>query len=89
MNDRSEKLQMNELNLDALENVTGGTGSNDEVAESDGTVVAALGTGMYSVDIGGQTVTAHISGKLRMTYIKISVGDRVRVQGKRITYRYK
>ena len=34
-------------------------------------------------------VTAHISGKLRMNYVRIQVGDRVRVEGNRITSRYK
>lgn len=93
MNDRSEKLQMKELDLDSLENVTGGAGPKSEANVADGTVVAALGNSMYSVDIGGQTVTACISGKLRMNFVRIQPGDRVQVDvldGRgRITYRYK
>ena len=86
MNDRPKNLQMEELDLDALECVTGGTESN---GGSDGTVTASLGNGVYSVNVGGQTVNAHMSGKLRMNYVRIQPGDRVRVEGNRITYRYK
>ena len=78
-----------ELDLGALENVTGGTGSDGENAGTDGTVVAALENSMFSVDIGGQTVNVQMSGKLRMNYIRLQPGDRVRVEGNRITYRYK
>ena len=86
MNDRNEELLKNELDLDALECVTGGAGSN---GGSDGTVTASLGNGVYSVNVGGQTVNAHMSGKLRMNYVRIVPGDRVRVEGSRITYKYK
>ena len=86
MNDRSEKPLMNELDLDALECVSGGAGSD---GGSDGTVTACLGNGVYSVNVGGQTVNAHMSGKLRMNYVRIAPGDRVRVEGSRITYKYK
>ena len=86
MNDRNEELLKNELDLDALECVTGGAGSD---GGSDGTVTACLGNGVYSVNVGGQTVNAHMSGKLRMNYVRIAPGDRVRVEGSRITYKYK
>ena len=89
LKDRNGKQMKVELDLDELASVTGGTGSNEGNAGSDGTVTAALGNGMYSVDVGGQTVTAHISGKLRMNYVRIQPGDRVQVDGNRITYRYK
>ena len=78
-----------ELELDEMESVTGGTGSDGENAGTEGTVVAALENAMFSVDIGGQTVNVHMSGKLRMNYVRILPGDRVRVEGNRITYRYK
>ena len=86
MNDRNEELLKNELDLDALECVSGGAGSD---GGSDGTVTACLGNGVYSVNVGGQTVNAHMSGKLRMNYVRIAPGDRVRVEGSRITYKYK
>ena len=89
MNDRNEELLKNELDLDALECVSGGAGSDSEGVCRDGTVTAVLGNGMYSVNIGGQTVNAHMSGKLRMNYVRIKPGDRVRVEGNRITYKYK
>ena len=88
MNGKTEELMAEALDLDELDNVTGGTGSGDE-ASLDGTVVERLPNGMFSVDIGGQTITAHISGKLRMNYIRIMPGDRVRVEGTRITYVYR
>ena len=86
MNDRPENQLKNELDLDALECVSGGAGSD---GGSDGTVTACLGNGVYSVNVGGQTVNAHMSGKLRMNYVRIAPGDRVRVEGSRITYKYK
>ena len=86
MNDKPEDLLKNELDPDELANATGGAGPNDG---SDGTVTAFLGNGMYSVNVGGQTVNAHMSGKLRMNYVRIAPGDRVRVEGSRITYKYK
>ena len=90
---KDEPEDLPELELDAMESVTGGAGSNGEVTVVDGTVVACLPNSMFSVDIGGQTVTARISGKLRMNYIRLQPGDRVRVEVRSeynlITYRYK
>ena len=96
MSDQEKKEQeiMNlEMSFDEMDTVAGGIGSNDEITVSDGTVVAALPNAMFSVDIGGQTVTAYLSGKLRMNYIRIQPGDRVQVEMRgesaRITYRYR
>lgn len=96
MSDREKKEQEilnQEMSFDEMDTVAGGAGSNNENTEVDGTVVAALGNGMFSVDVGGQTVTAHISGKLRMNFIRIAPGDRVQVEvlgnSGRITYRYR
>ena len=89
MNDGSENPLKKELDLDEMECVTGGIGPGGGNGGSDGTVVAALPNAMFSVDVGGQTITAHVSGKLRMNYVRIQPGDRVRVEGNRITYRYK
>jgi translation initiation factor IF-1 len=47
----------------------------------EGTVVEALPNTMFQVDIGnGHTILAHISGKLRMNFIRILPGDKVTVQ---------
>ena len=71
--------------------------AKEEKIEVDGRVVEAFPNAMFKVEIeGGHTVLAHISGKMRMHYIKILVGDRVTVEMSpydlskgRITYRYK
>jgi translation initiation factor IF-1 len=63
----------------------------------DGTVIETLPNAMFRVRLeNGHEVLAHISGKMRMNFIKILVGDKVTVElspydlGKgRITYRYK
>ena len=55
--------------------------SKDEEIELEGTVVEALPNTMFKVDIGnGHVILAHISGKLRMNYIRILTGDKVTVQ---------
>ena len=52
--------------------------AKDDVTELEGIVTDALPNAMFSVDIGGgHTILAHISGKLRMNYIKILPGDKV------------
>ena len=49
--------------------------------ELEGTVVEALPNTTFRVDIGnGHIVLAHISGKLRMNFIRILPGDKVTVQ---------
>ncbi|MGB0166349.1 MAG: translation initiation factor IF-1 [Luteibaculum sp.] len=65
--------------------------------EQDGTIVEALSNAMFKVELeNGHILVAHISGKMRMNYIKILPGDRVKVEMSpydlskgRITYRYK
>ncbi|MFZ4462770.1 MAG: translation initiation factor IF-1 [Bacteroidales bacterium] len=65
--------------------------------ELDGTVVESLGNAMFRVELeNGHIITAHISGKMRMHYIKILPGDRVKLEMSpydlskgRITFRYK
>ncbi len=55
--------------------------SKDDVIECEGTVVEALPNTTFQVDIGnGHTILAHISGKLRMNFIRILPGDKVTVQ---------
>ena len=49
--------------------------------EVEGTVIEALPNAMFHVALpGGHKVLAHISGKLRMNYIKILPGDKVTLQ---------
>ena len=63
----------------------------------EGTVTESLPNAMFRVELeNGHEVLAHISGKMRMHYIRILPGDRVQVeltpydlQRGRITYRYK
>ena len=65
--------------------------------EQDGTVVESLGNAMFRVELeNGHMIIAHISGKMRMHYIKILPGDKVKIEMSpydltkgRITFRYK
>ena len=55
--------------------------AKDDVIEIEGIVTDALPNAMFKVDIGnGHTILTHISGKLRMNFIKILPGDKVTVQ---------
>lgn len=55
--------------------------SNKEVIELEGTVVDALPNTVFKVELqNGHVITAHISGKLRMNYIRILPGDKVLVE---------
>ena len=48
--------------------------------ELDGTVTEALSNAMFRVELeNGHTIVAHISGKMRMYYIRIMPGDKVKV----------
>jgi translation initiation factor IF-1 len=71
--------------------------SKQEGVTVEGTVVEALPNAMFRVELENKhTVLAHISGKMRMHFIKILPGDKVTVELSpydlargRITYRYK
>ena len=53
----------------------------DDVIEYEGKVVEALPNANFKVELpNGHVVTAHISGKLRMNYIRILPGDHVTVE---------
>lgn len=55
--------------------------SKEDVIEVSGTVVEALPNAEFRVELdNGHTVVAHISGKLRMNYIRILAGDRVTLE---------
>ena len=55
--------------------------AKDDVIELEGTVVESLPNTTFRVDIGnGHVILAHISGKLRMNFVRILPGDKVTVQ---------
>ena len=55
--------------------------SNEDMIELEGVVVEAMPNAMFKVKLeNGFEVLAHISGKIRMNYIRILPGDRVRVE---------
>ncbi|MDO4607624.1 MAG: translation initiation factor IF-1 [Clostridia bacterium] len=52
-----------------------------DMIELEGTVVEAMPNAMFKVEIqGGHQILAHISGKLRMNFIRILPGDKVTVE---------
>ncbi|HSW68375.1 MAG TPA: translation initiation factor IF-1 [Bacteroidales bacterium] len=71
--------------------------AKQQAIEQDGVVRESLGNAMFRVELeNGHVITAHISGKMRMHYIKILPGDKVKVEMSvydltkgRIKYRYK
>ena len=71
--------------------------AKSDMIEVEGVVVESLPNTTFQVDIGnGHTILAHISGKLRMNFIRILPGDKVTVEMSpydltrgRITYRTK
>jgi translation initiation factor IF-1 len=55
--------------------------SKEDVVEVEGTVIEALPNAMFRVELpNGHVVLAHISGKLRMNFIRIIEGDKVTVE---------
>lgn len=55
--------------------------SKEDAIELEGTVVEALPNAMFQVELeNGHKILAHISGKLRMNYIRIVPGDKVTVE---------
>lgn len=71
--------------------------AKQDLIKQDGTVVEALSNAMFKVRLeNGHEIVAHISGKMRMHYIRILPGDKVAVEMSpydlskgRITFRYK
>ncbi|MBW3661918.1 MAG: translation initiation factor IF-1 [Actinobacteria bacterium] len=76
---------------------TNALAEKEEAIQVEGTVIEPLPNTMFRVELeNGHKVLAHISGKMRMHYIRILPGDRVVVELSpydltrgRITYRYK
>jgi len=71
--------------------------AKEESIEVEGTILEPLPNAMFRVELdNGHKILAHVSGKMRMHFIRILVGDKVKVQLSpydltrgRITYRYK
>src|SRR5262249_10414132 len=71
--------------------------TKEDAIEVEGTVVEPLPNAMFRVELeNGHRVLAHVSGKMRMNFIRILPGDRVKVELSpydltrgRITYRFK
>ena len=71
--------------------------AKQDVIELEGTVLDTLLNAMFKVELeNGHEILAHVSGKIRMNYIRILPGDKVTVEMSpydlsrgRITYRYK
>ena len=71
--------------------------SKEDVIEVEGMVVEALPNAMFQVELeNGHIVLAHVSGKMRMNFIRILPGDKVTMEltpydlnRGRITYRFK
>jgi translation initiation factor IF-1 len=55
--------------------------SKEDVIEVEGVVIETLPNAMFQVELeNGHKILAHISGKLRMNYIKILQGDKVKME---------
>ena len=55
--------------------------SKEDVIEVEGTVVEALPNAMFQVELeNGHVVLAHVSGKMRMNFIRILPGDKVTIE---------
>ncbi|MEX0685231.1 MAG: translation initiation factor IF-1 [Balneolales bacterium] len=71
--------------------------AKQEPIKQEGTIIEALPNAQFRVELeNGHQILAHVSGKMRMFYIKILPGDKVTVEMSpydlskgRITYRYK
>jgi translation initiation factor IF-1 len=71
--------------------------AKQDLIKQDGTIMEALSNAMFRVKLeNGHELIAHISGKMRMNYIKILPGDKVQLEMSpydlnkgRITFRYK
>lgn len=71
--------------------------AKQDLIQQDGTIIEALSNAMFRVKLeNGHELIAHISGKMRMNYIKILPGDKVKLEMSpydlnkgRITFRYK
>jgi translation initiation factor IF-1 len=89
--DRSDKRRQTDAHASATAT------PKEEAIEVEGTIVEPLPNAMFRVELAsGHRLLAHVSGKIRMNYIRILPGDRVLIELSpydlthgRITYRYK
>ena len=71
--------------------------AKEELIELEGTIIELLPSARFRVELeNGHKILGHVSGKMRMHFIRILVGDKVRVEMSpydldkgRITYRFK
>ena len=71
--------------------------AKEDVIEIEGTILETLPNAMFRVELeNGHEILAHVSGKIRMNYIRILPGDKVTIELSpydltrgRITYRFK
>ena len=71
--------------------------SKETAIELDGVILEALSNAMFRVELeNGHQITAHLSGKMRLNYIRILPGDKVKLEMSpydlskgRIVFRYK
>jgi len=55
--------------------------AKEELIETEGTITEALPNAMFKVELeNGHIITAHISGKMRMNFIRILPGDKVKLE---------
>ncbi|OGX14703.1 MAG: translation initiation factor IF-1 [Omnitrophica WOR_2 bacterium RBG_13_41_10] len=55
--------------------------AKEELIETEGTIIEALPNAMFKVELeNGHIITAHISGKMRMNFIRILPGDKVKLE---------
>ena len=55
--------------------------SKDDVIELEGTILEKLPNAMFQVELeNGHKILAHISGKIRMNFIRILPGDKVKIE---------
>ena len=98
----TRRCQSNKSNTESIEHnqiiairLSNANESQSNITQ-DGTIIEALSNAMFRVELeNGHVVTAHISGKMRMHYIKLLPGDKVKLEMSpydltkaRITYRY-
>ena len=83
--EETENQQYNKINM-----------AKQAPIEQEGTIIESLSNAMFRVELeNGHVVTAHISGKMRLHYIKLLPGDKVKLEMSpydltkaRITYRF-
>ncbi|MCM8797628.1 MAG: translation initiation factor IF-1 [Candidatus Omnitrophica bacterium] len=55
--------------------------AKEELIETEGTIIEALPNAMFKVELeNGHIVLAHVSGKMRMNFIRILPGDKVKLE---------